>query len=438
MSHALAARGIDHVVLERGEVAERWRSERWDSLRLLTPNWMTRLPGFDYAGDDPDGFMGAAEVAAFIGAYARAQTAPVHTRTTVRAVRHDGVSYRVATDRGEWLARALVLANGAFGRPVRPRVAADVPAGVPQWHAHDYRKPAQLPEGRVLVVGASATGVQLARELRQSGREVTLAVGEHVRMPRSYRGRDIQWWMLSSGLLDQRIDEVDDAERARRVPSPQLAGGSPAATLDLNTLQAGGVEIVGRLAGIRDGRAQFSGSLRNVCALADLKMHRLLDTVDEWAQRAGFVTANEVAERPHGTRVPMAPRLGLTLGRDVHAVVWATGYQPEWDWLHLPVFDAAARLRHDRGVVDAPGMVALGLPFLRRRKSSFIHGAEDDVRELVPTLLAHLERTAPHVPAFGNDRRAESPKSIASRIDRRLEGPSEEPRRRDFCTTVRG
>jgi putative flavoprotein involved in K+ transport len=408
MSHALAARGIDHVVLERGEVAQRWLFERWDSLRLLTPNWMTRLPGFVYAGDDPDGFMGATEVAAFIGAYARALAAPVHTRTTVRRVRHDSASYRIETDRGEWVARTLVLASGAFGRPVRPRIAAEVPAGVPQWHAHDYRRPAQLPEGRVLVVGASATGVQLTQELRQSGREVTLAVGEHVRMPRSYRGRDIQWWMLASGLLDQRIDEVDDAERARRVPSPQLAGGPVPVTLDLNTLQADGVEIVGRLAGIRDGRAQFSGSLRNVCALADLKMHRLLDTVDEWARRAGLATAKEAAERPDGTRVPKAPRLGLALGRDVHAVLWATGYQPEWDWLQMPVFDAAARLRHDRGVVDAPGMVALGLPFLRRRKSSFIHGAEDDVRELLPTLLAHLERTAHCVPAFGGDRRAES------------------------------
>jgi putative flavoprotein involved in K+ transport len=391
MSHVLGARGIDHVVLERGEVAERWRSERWDSLRLLTPNWMTRLPGFNYTGDDPDGFMGAADVAAFIGAYARAFTAPLHTHTTVRAVRRDGVGYRVATDHGEWQARAIVLASGAFSRPVRPRVADAVPAGVPQWHAHDYRNPAQLPEGRVLVVGASATGVQLAQEIRHSGRDVTLAVGEHVRMPRTYRGCDIQWWMLASGLLDQRIDEVDDVERARRVPSPQLAGGS--ATLDLNALQADGVEIVGRLAGIRDGRAQFSGSLRNVCALADLKMRRLLDTIDEWAQRAG-VDPSGAAERPETTAVPAVPRLGLTLGRDVQSIVWATGYKPELEWLQVPVFGPDGRLRHDRGVVDAPGMAILGLPFLRRRKSSFIHGAEDDVQELVPHLTAQLDRTA--------------------------------------------
>jgi putative flavoprotein involved in K+ transport len=226
-------------------------------------------------------------------------------------------------------------------------------------------------------------------------------------MPRTYRGRDIQWWMLKSGLLDQRIDEVDDPERARRVPSPQLAGGPARAMLDLNTLQADGVEIVGRLAGIRDDRAQFSGSLRNVCALADLKMHRLLDTLDEWAQRAGLATSDAAAERPRTTTLPAAPRLGLTLGREVHAIVWATGYQPELEWLQLPVFGPDGRLRHDRGVVDASGVVALGLPFLRRRKSSFIHGAEDDVQELVPHLSAHLARTARH--SFRGARLAAAP-----------------------------
>jgi putative flavoprotein involved in K+ transport len=393
MSHALAARGIDHVVLERGEIAERWLRERWDSLRLLTPNWMTRLPGCNYTGDDPDGFMGAADVAAFIGAYARDFAAPVRTHTTVSAVRRDGAGYRIVTDRGEWQARAVVLASGAFARPVRPRVADAVPADIPQWHAHAYRNPAQLPEGRALVVGASATGVQLAQELKASGRDVTLAVGEHVRMPRTYRGRDIQWWMLSSGLLDQRIDEVDDVERARRVASPQLAGGPARSTLDLNTLQVEGVEIVGRLAGIRDHRAQFSGSLRNVCALADLKLGRLLDAIDDWALRAGG-DPGALVERPAATALPAVPRLGLTLGSDVRCIVWATGYRPELDWLQVPVFGPDGRLRHDRGVVDAPGMVILGLPFLRRRKSSFIHGAEDDVDELVPHLTAQLDRTA--------------------------------------------
>jgi len=393
MSHELGRRGIDHVLLERGEVAHSWRTQRWDSLRLLTPNWMTRLPGWRYDGDDPDGYMSATEVASFIAAYADRGSSPVRTHTTVTAVDSDGDGYRVATDRGDWRCRAVVMASGAFGQPVVPKLSAQLPGGVEQLSVASYRNAAQLGDGGVLVVGASATGVQLAQEIQRSGRPVTLAVGEHVRLPRVYRGRDIQWWMLASGVLDQRIEDADEPERARRVPSPQLAGTPGRETLDLNALRAEGVELVGRLAGIRDGRAQFSGSLRNVCALADLKMNRLLDSIDEWARRGGLDGMAPEAQRFAPTEVGDSPRLGLALGTDVRTVIWATGFRPDFGWLRLPVFGRDRGLLHDRGIV-APGLYALGLPFLRRRKSSFIHGAEDDVRELGAHLAAHLERQA--------------------------------------------
>jgi putative flavoprotein involved in K+ transport len=394
MSHELGRRGIDHVLLERGEVAHAWRTERWDSLRLLTPNWMCRLPGHRYEGDDPDGYMSAGEVADFVSDYARRLAAPVLTHTPVTRVAIDDGGYRVSTPRADWRCRAVVLANGAFNQPVVPRIAEGVPRSVAQWSAHDYRNPQQLAEGGVLVVGASATGVQLAQEIRRSGRRVTLAVGEHVRMPRTYRGRDIQWWMLASGLLDQRIEDADDPARARRVPSPQLAGTPERTTLDLNALRAEGVELVGRLAGIRDGKALFSGSLRNVCALADLKMNRLLDAIDEWIERQGLAAQAGPVERHAPTDVGASPRLGLVLGDEIRTVLWATGLRPDHSWLDLPVFDRKGVLKHDRGVVDAPGLYVLGLPYLRRRKSSFMHGAEDDVRELGAHLAAHLERTA--------------------------------------------
>jgi putative flavoprotein involved in K+ transport len=394
MSHELGRRGIDHVVLERGEVGQAWRSERWDSMRLLTPNWMCRLPGHHYLGDDPDGYMHAAEVAEFVRDYARRLSAPVLTHTPVTRVAPHDDGYRVQTPRGVWRCRAVVLANGAFGTPTVPRIAEALPSGVAQLTAHTYRHPQQLPDGGVLVVGASATGVQLAQEIQRSGRPVTLAVGEHVRMPRCYRGRDIQWWMLASGLLDQRIDDVDDAARARRVPSPQLAGSPERATLDLNALRADGVELVGRLAGVRDGRAQFSGSLRNVCALADLKMNRLLDAIDAWIQAHEPAGAAGRSERFAATEVGASPRLGCVLGQDVRTVVWATGFRPDHSWLDVPVFDRKGALRHDRGVVAAPGLYVLGLPFLRRRKSSFMHGAEDDVREIGAHLIDHLGRAA--------------------------------------------
>jgi len=394
MSHALSSRSIEHVVLERGEVAHSWRTERWDSLRLLTPNWMSRLPGYRYRGDDPDGYMTAMDVVEFVGGYARHFAAPVVTQTTVTRVQSASDGYRLETNRGDWLCRALVLATGAFNVPVVPKVAEGVPAGVAQVTAQDYRNPAQLEEGGVLVVGASATGLQLAQEIHRSGRPVTLAVGEHVRMPRTYRGRDVQWWMLETGVLDQRIEETDDPVRARRVPSPQLVGTPERATLDLNALKAQGIDLVGRLAGIRDGQAQFSGSLRNVCALADLKMNRLLKLFDEWAERTGTDTGIGPAERYPDTDVGAPPALGVKLGRDVRTVVWATGFRPDYSWLDVPVLDRRGSLKHDRGVVDAPGLYVLGLPYLRRRKSSFIHGAEDDVRELSGHVAGYLDDTA--------------------------------------------
>lgn len=391
MSRCLGERSIDHVIIERGEIASTWKTERWDSLRLLTPNWQSRLPGYSYSGDDPDGFMTMPEVVEFIDGYARAISAPVETGTTVTSVRAVEDGYRVSTDRGHWHCRAVVLASGAFNRMEAPAVADAVPSDITQVHAMDYRNPEQLDDGGVLVVGASATGVQLADEIHRSGRPVTLAVGEHVRMPRTYRGRDIFWWMDAAGILDERYDEVDDIVRARNVPSPQLAGSSNGAMLDLNMLTDQGVRLVGRLAGVGNGRLQFSGSLRNVCALADLKMNRLLDTIDEWA--GGNAVDAEVNE-PHRfaqTRIEQSPPLTIDpASDDVRTIVWATGFRPDFSWLDVPVLDRKGRIRHDGGVVDSPGMYVLGLTFLRRRKSSFIHGAGDDADDLAAHLWSYL------------------------------------------------
>ncbi len=399
MSRELAQRAIEHVVLERGEVANAWRTERWDSLRLLTPNWLCRLPGWHYQGCDPDGYMSAPEVADFVSRYAAAVAAPVLTRTTVTRVEPRQHGYRVVTDRDTWRCRVVVLASGAFNRPLLPRAAESMPSEVQQFSARSYRNPAQLGDGGVLVVGGSATGVQLAQEIQCTGRQVTLALGEHVRLPRVYRGRDIQWWMLASGLLDQRIEEVDDPVRARRVPSPQLVGSPQRATLDVNALRAQGVEVVGRLAAVRGRQALFSGSLRNVCALADLKMNRLLDAIDQWIADNPPAWKVDPAERYAPTAVGDSPRLQLGLGDDIRTVIWATGLGADHSWLHLPVFDRQGALKHDGGVVDAPGLYVLGLPFLRRRKSSFMHGAEDDARDLGAHLAAYLGCAPLRIPA---------------------------------------
>ena len=392
MSRLLSERAIDHVVLERGEVANSWRYERWDSLRLLTPRWQTRLPGMSYEGPEPDGYMSMAEVVGFMDAYARAIDAPVECGTTVSSIRRLGEGYVVATDRGRWRCDTVVLASGAFNIPVVPSLVAALPASIATWTARDYRNPDQLEAGGVLVVGASATGLQLAEEIHRSGRPVTLAAGEHVRMPRVYRDRDIQWWMHAAGHLDERYDRVDDIERARRVPSPQLVGSPERRTLDLNTLTRQGVRLVGRLTGLRDGRAQLSGSLRNVCRLADLKLGRLLDGIDAWAERSGVAGEVGPPERLEPTRVDASPRLELDLrGGEIRSIVFATGFRPDYRWLEIPVLDRKGRIRHDGGVTDSPGLYVMGLPFLRRRKSTFIHGAEDDARDLCAHLAAHLD-----------------------------------------------
>ena len=391
MSRCLADRSVDHVVLERGEVANSWRTERWDSLRLLTPNWQSRLPGYGYAGDDPDGFRTMPETVDFIVGYARAIAAPVETGTTVTSVRPADEGYQVTTDRGEWHCRTVVLATGACNIASVPALAAAVPSGIAALTPMQYRNPGQFAPGGVMVVGASATGIQLADEIHRSGRPVTLAVGEHVRAPRTYRGRDIQWWMDRAGVLDERYDQVDDIVRARNVPSLQLVGSPERATLDLNALTAGGVKLVGRLAGINEGRAQFSGSLRNQCALADLKLARLLDTIDEWATANGLDGEVEASHRFAPTRVDASPPLGMDLtSGEIRTIVWATGFRPDTSWLDVPVRDRKGQIRHDGGIVASPGLYVMGMPFLRRRKSSLIDGAGSDARDLSGHLASYL------------------------------------------------
>ena len=335
------------------------------------------------------------EVVEFISRYAVVIAAPVRTHTTVTSVTRTDVGYTVTTNTGVLQCRAVVLASGACNVPSVPSLAQALPPHVQSVTPFDYRNPGHLPDGGVLVVGASATGVQLADEIARSGRAVVLSVGEHVRLPRTYRGRDVLWWMDASGVWNQRYDEVDDLMRARRLPSPQLVGTPERRTLDLNSLTAAGVELVGRLAAVRDGQALFSGGLRNQFALADLKMNRLLTTFDDWARVHGRDGDVDLPERLEPTRAPSSSRLNLDLRKgEIRSIIWATGFRPDYSWLDVPVVDHKGHLRHDGGVVDAPGLYVLGLPVLRRRKSSFIHGAEDDARELVDHLVTYLSTSA--------------------------------------------
>jgi putative flavoprotein involved in K+ transport len=391
MSARLTERSIDHVVLERGEVANSWRTERWDSLRLLTPNWQSRLPQMNYHGDDPDGFMAVPEVVSFIDSYAVEINAPVVTGAAASRVSPASGGYKVTTSQGIWDCETLVVASGTANLANVPSLAAAVPNSIEMVTPMTYRSPECLDQRGVLVVGASATGVQLADEIHRSGRPVTISVGEHVRLPRTYRGYDLFWWMEAAGVLEERHNEVDDIIRARHVPSPQLIGTPEHRSIDLNALGQLGVEIVGRLCSMRDGVAQFSGGLTNSCRLADLKMNRLLNRFDTWAHSEEA----EVFDPPHRfdpIRTPSAPTLEIDLRRQgIATIVWATGYHADYSWLDLPVLDDKGRIRHLGGIVgNAPGMYLLGGNLLRSRRSSYISGALNDTDELAAHLCEHL------------------------------------------------
>lgn len=394
MSHCLSQRSIEHVLLERGQVANSWRTERWDSLRLLTPNWQSRLPGYTYTGDQPDTYRTMPQTIDFLSTYAQQIAAPVEAETTVLGVEPIANGYLVKTNRGDWTCRSLVIASGACNIANVPDCAAELPSDITSITPLTYRNPDQLSDGNVLVVGASATGVQLASELQRSGRQVTLATGEHVRVPRTYRGRDIKWWMDRTGIMDMGLDDIDDLNRARHVPSLQLIGSPTQETISLNSLQAIGVQIAGRVMGMSGTKVQFSGSLANVCKLADLKMNRLLSQIDEWIEAAAPEGVAEPSYRLRETQVPRDPLLQLDLKQaGIETVIWATGYKPDYSWLNVPVLNRRGALRHHGGIVDAPGLYVLGLPFLRRRKSSLIDGVGDDARDLADHLCTYLTGT---------------------------------------------
>jgi putative flavoprotein involved in K+ transport len=386
MSWHLSASGHDHVVLERGKVGERWRSERWSSLSLLTPNWLNRLPGSG-PHDDSEGFLGRAALVSYLVDYARSFDAPIEEGVAVTSLDRAPGGFRATTSRGVRFARTVVIATGDCGAPFVPAGAAFAPAAVAQLHASSYRSPGALPPGGVLVVGAGPSGQQLALELRRAGREVTLSVGRHARLPRRYRGRDIFEWLALIGDLDRAIDEVPDPQAARRSPTVPLIGGTGTEQLDLGVLSDAGVQIAGRLQGFSGGRALLARDLRASAAEADERMRRVLERID----------ANAGLDAPPGEviapiELPEGPRSVDLRAAGIGVVLWATGYRPAYSWLRLPVVGPDGQLVHRRGVTAVPGLYALGLRFQHRRSSHFIGGVGDDAAFLAGRILGSAGR----------------------------------------------
>jgi putative flavoprotein involved in K+ transport len=394
MSRSLTDRGVDHVVLERGRIAERWRSERWDSLRLLTPNWMSRLPGWRYDGPDPDGYMTAAEVTDYFARYAEASSAPVVEHCTVESVRAVADRFEVVTTCGVFGARHVVIATGWCDRPWVPAMARRLSTGITQVTPSDYRNPSSLPQGGVLVVGASATGVQLADELRSAGRDVVLAVGSHSRLPRRYRGMDVFWWLDRIGSLDRTIDEMPDPARARQEPSLQLVGRPGGRRLDLGTLQRSGVRLTGRLDAVEGRRVRFAGDLPVTIANADRRMTRVLADIDTHIAATGLTGEVLAPDPPRNILATTSPD-ELDLRRSgIETVIWATGFRRSYPWLHLPVLDATGEIRQRRGVTPMAGLYVLGQRFQHFRSSNFIDGVGRDAAFVAHHLACRSSRVA--------------------------------------------
>lgn len=402
VSRLLTDAGRDHVVLERGRVAERWRTERWDSVHLITPSWMIRLPGSDYTGPAPDSYLSAGRFVGHLESYARSFRAPVVTGTTVLAVEEApgrGARYRVRTDRFTWYATNVVVATGPYQRPaVPPGLGGDLPVVA----SSRYRNPGSLPPGGVLVVGASASGVQIADELASAGREVSIAVGRHTRMPRRYRGVDVYYWLERTGRLAQTIDQVANPAAARREPSPQLVGHAElersVATVDLGTLQASGVRVLGRLENLTGSLARFRSDLPDNVAAADAAMHRMLDTIDDHVERRGLDRHVWRSDRPRPIRRTAAPERIDLRSEHITSVVLATGHRPYFPWLRLPIVGADGAIRQRRGVTAAPGVFVVGQRFQHRRDSATIGGARHDAAHVVSAIVGAspwLDQPAP-------------------------------------------
>jgi putative flavoprotein involved in K+ transport len=386
-SRCLTDRGHDHVVLERAAIGQRWRGGVWDSLHLLTPNWLNALPGRPYGGPDPDGFAAAGEFADHLVEYARSYGAPVVEHAPVCGLDRRGGRFEVTTDAGVWQASTVVVATGWCDRPAVPALAKGLAADIDQVTPDEYRNPAALPSGGVLVVGASATGVQIADELAAAGREVTLAVGRHTRLPRTYRGRDIYWWLQRLGHLDKTIDEMPDRALARREPSAQLVGRPDRRVVDLSTLRAAGVQLVGRVIAADGHRVRLAPDLPATMAAAEARLRRLLGRIDEHAGEPPTTPDRPVAAPSVVGELDLR-KAGIT------TVVWATGHRRSYPWLRLPgVLDRHGEIRQHRGHTPLPGLYVLGQQFQHRRGSHLIGGVGQDAADVADDITGRTGRT---------------------------------------------
>lgn len=395
MSEHLSKCGVPHLVLERGRIAERWRSQRWDSLVANGPAWHDRFPGMEFPVTGPDGFPSKEEVADYFVAYAKQINAPIRCGVEVKLVQRNvgRPGFRVETSHGVIEANSVVAATGPFQVPViPPLVPGD--AGILQIHSSAYRNPAQLPKGAVLVVGAGSSGVQIADELQRSGRRVYLSVGPHDRPPRAYRGRDFCWWLGVLGKWD-----LETPGPGTEHVTIAVSGARGGETIDFRRLAAQGLTLVGMTKTYQDGVMSFAPDLAKNIARGDASLMSLLDEADAYVERNGL----DLPEEPDLRKIDPDPEcvtnpiLKLDLAEaEVATIIWATGFAVDYSWLKVDAFDERGRPRHQRGVSTEPGIYFLGLPWQSRRGSSFIWGVWHDAKHVADRISTQRKYLAYH------------------------------------------
>jgi len=395
MSEHLSDRGLEHLVLERDRIAERWRTGRWDSLVANGPAWHDRFPGMEFAEADPNSFPHKDAVADYFVDYAAWIKAPVRCGVAVEEVRRNAgrPGFQVRTSEGMIDATYVVAATGPFQKPVLPALVPDG-AGIHQIHSNTYRNPGQMPDGAVLVVGAGSSGTQIADELLRAGRRVYLSIGPHSRYPRRYRGYDYCWWLGVLGLWDIEAPAPD----TEHVPIA-VSGAHGGYTIDFRGLAERGMTLVGRAQGFRDGVMSFAPGLAALLEKGDADYLSILDQADAYVARNGLDLPEEPEARvfPPPADCVRDPILELDLaGAGVTSIIWATGYTADYDWLRVDAFDEAGKPRHQRGVSSESGVYFLGLPWLARRGSSFIWGVWHDANYLAHHIATHRGYMAYH------------------------------------------
>jgi putative flavoprotein involved in K+ transport len=395
ISYCLKERDLDHIVFEKNQIANAWRSQRWDSFCLVTPNWQCQLPGYPYKGNEPEGFIKKDEIVAYIENYARSFNPPIKEGVEVLNLRRgDRGIFEVATSIGDYTADQVVVAAGAYHQPKIPKISERLPEHILQVHSSKYKNPESLPDGAVLVIGTGQSGCQIAEDLHLAGRKVHLCVGSAPRSPRRYRGKDAVEWLDLMGYYDLSIDQHPQKEKVRSKANHYLTGRDGGREIDLRRFALEGMQLHGRLKNITSNKLEFFNDLKQNLDGADAVSESIKKTIDNFIAKNNLDAPLETPYQPVWQPAMDIPDLDLTEA-NITTVIWCTGFQSDFSWIEIPVFDGKGYPCHDRGVTDIKGLYFLGLPWLYTWGSGRFSGVARDATYLADYIMAR--RKVAHV-----------------------------------------